>query len=444
MDYKTKKNNNATVDLKITFTPEEIEESFKKAYKKAATKVKIPGFRPGKAPAHLVEKMLGDSVSEDAINLLIQDSFIELYPKLEFTPVYPPKFSVLSFDRGKSLVVKGVYETRPEVTLGKYKKNKIEVRKLKVTDEDIQENLEKIREKMARTQLKEGLAESGDLIEIDYTVKSADDSLQPAKQKVTYKLGDPNNPIGFDEKLSSASKGEVREFEYTFPEDYAVKSYAGKKFDYKVNVNDVYQIIYPEINDDLAMEWSGLATLAELKESLKKEISEYHEALLKQKYVQEIFTKIYDDSKFIIPESLLKEETENVFKQFKQETHLDMNLEKYAELLKKSVEEVTKQFEEIALKRIKAAVTKYKIAEEEKIQVEPEEFEKLLEKYANETNQSLNTVKTEIKKNKYESYFREKFLFEKINDFIYDITDKKGSKEILVKEAVSLGNGENK
>ncbi len=149
MEYKVTINDDATAKLALTYTPEDIEDAFKKAYIRASQKVKVNGFRQGKAPIEMVIKMLGDTVSDDAVTILLTDSINGLYPTLSFKAYKPPKIEIEKFERHSTLIAKATYETAPEIHLGKYKELEVEVYDVKITDEDIAAQLKDIQLKLS-------------------------------------------------------------------------------------------------------------------------------------------------------------------------------------------------------------------------------------------------------------------------------------------------------
>ncbi|WP_000384981.1 trigger factor, partial [Leptospira interrogans] len=223
MDYKTKKNSNATVDIKLTFEASDIEKAFDKTYEEKQKNVKIPGFRPGKAPLNMVKRHLGDSVASDAINTLIVDGMTSILSKLEHPMIRFPKFEIQDYQPGKNLIATAIYETNPEITLGKYKKIKIKLPEVSVSDLDVSEEVEKVRKNLARKQLKEEgqAAVAGDIIDMEYTVcEKGQESKNSGNTSNDYHLGHENNLKGFDENLYGMKSGEKKDFVHTFPEDY--------------------------------------------------------------------------------------------------------------------------------------------------------------------------------------------------------------------------------
>lgn len=445
MEFTAKKNNNATCDLSIQFSAEEVRTAYSKAYKNASEKVKIPGFRPGKAPLNMVEKVLGDSVMDDAANIMLNQAMADLFDKLEHKPIRLPQFQMETFDKNTGAKAKATYDTKPEVTLPKLKKIKIQPKEIKISDADIQKELEGIQKNMARNSLKEEgePVESADLLEINYKFKESDKEYPEQGQVGKFQMGAPQNPPGFETNLLGMKLNETKEFSFTYPDSYPQSpESAGKTIVYTVTVSAIYKVTYPEINDDFASEVDGSANLQELKEKTKKQLVEIFGNALTKRATDDAYNEIIKESKFIIPESLIYEETETVFQNFMREFGLPVtSLADYAKRLNKEEKEVRESFSKAAEKRIQTYILKQKIAEDHKIQISDEEVEAGYEKEAVTQGIPAETLKKEVQKQKAETYYRDKFLFDKIDEFVYAEVEKKSPKTISTEEAEKILSG---
>ncbi len=445
MEFTAKKNNNASCDLTITFSASEVDVAYKKAYESASGKVKIPGFRPGKAPLHMVEKVLGDSVMDDAANIMLNNAMSDLFDKLEHKPIRIPQFQVESFDRKAGAKAKTTYDTKPEVTLPKLKKIKIQPKEIKVTDADILKELEGMQKNMARNTLKEETesVEMTDLLEIQYKFKEEGKDFPETAQTGKFQMGAPQNPPGFDSELVGMKLNEEKEFNFRYPDNFpASPESAGKLFIYQVKVTALYRVTYPEIGDDFASEVDGSASLQELKDKTKKQLEELFNNALKKKAIDEAYAEILKDSKFLIPESLIREETDGVFHNFIHEFRLPhTTLPEYAKKLGKEESEVRESFAKAAEKRIQTYLLKHKIGEDNKLTVTEDEIRQGFEKEANTQGISAESLLKEVQKQKAETFYRDKFLFDKIDEFVYGEVDKKSPKSVSTEEAEKLLSG---
>lgn len=446
MEYSTKKNKNATVDLTVHFTAEELEQGFQKAYEKARHKAKVPGFRPGKAPLKTVEKMLGDSVAEDAINFSLNEGIVEFFPKLDPKPFRMPKFNVDTFDRGKGFTAKTVYLTYPEVTLPKIKKVKIEPYQVIPSEADIQKELEAIQKNMARNVLKEEgeVLQTGNLIEMSYKFSLDGTELPQENMNGKYHIGDERNPVGFDEKILGMKVGETRSFLYTYPEDFPLSpESAGKTYQYEINCTTAYNVNYPAIDDDFASEYDGSENVDALKSKLQESLAKSSTEELKKKSMTEIYNKLIDEAKFIIPDELISEEAEYVYQtMFEQYKIPFVTMEDYAKSTNSSLEETKEKFSSMGLKRLQGYFLRQKIAEEEKIVVPEEELREKLEEIAKVYGQTYESFLQSLEKEGRLGTIQENILMEKVDNFVYESVEKKNPKTISLEEASKILNGE--
>ncbi|EMY79677.1 trigger factor [Leptospira weilii serovar Ranarum str. ICFT] len=436
MDYKTKKNSNATVDIKLTFEASDIEKAFDKTYAEKQKDVKIPGFRPGKAPLNMVKRHLGDSIASDAIHTLITDAVSSIITKLEHPIVRFPKFEIQDYQPGKTLIATAVYETAPEVNLGKYKKIKIKLPEVVVSDSDVSEEIETIRKQLARKQLKEEgqTAASGDIIDMEYTVhEKGEEPKNASNTSNDYQLGQENNLKGFDENLYGLKSGDKKEFSHTFPQDYSQNEVAGKTFEYSVTILALYANILPAVDDDLASEFDGSESLNALKDKIRKNLKERYEEGIRNKKVDEIYKEIIEDSKYIFPDSYVREESEHVFQNMIDEFRLpEITMEKYAVMIKKDLKEVQESFKNMAEIRLKHFFTRQKIAETENITFSDADFNTDLEKLASSYQISLSDLKKELEKGKLMNQYRENFFAKKVDDILFDLVEKKYTDKLSI------------
>ncbi|PJZ50035.1 trigger factor [Leptospira saintgironsiae] len=447
MEFKTKKNQNASVDLKLTFDKNDLEKAFEKTYKEKQKDLKIPGFRPGKAPIEMVKRHLGDSVANDAINLLLLETVSDLSGKLEHKIVRFPKFTVEDYVPEKSLVATAVYDTDPEVSLGKYKKIKIKLPEVQVTDEDITEELQFVRKQLARKLLREPSegAEKGDIVDMEFEVK--EDGQEPKNAKngsSDYKLGEANNLPGFDDNLYGIKTGETKNFTYTYPSDYPREDLAGKKMEFAMTLKAIYKEVLPELDDDLASEYDGSTSLQVLKDKIKTDLQKNYTDAVKNKKMEDIYKELVADSKFIFPESYLTEESEHVYQNMMQDVlgrgqaripkEQIPSIEKYAEMVGKPLEEVRDSFKTIAENRLKGYFSRQKLASAENIVLTDEDFDREISTLASRYGMPDADFKKELEKGKLLETYRDNFLAKKIDDTLFQLVEKKYNEKMSIRQ----------
>ncbi|EMO03864.1 putative trigger factor [Leptospira interrogans serovar Icterohaemorrhagiae str. Verdun HP] len=294
---------------------------------------------------------------------------------------------------------------------------------------DVSEEVEKVRKNLARKQLKEEgqAAVAGDIIDMEYTVcEKGQESKNSGNTSNDYHLGHENNLKGFDENLYGMKSGEKKDFVHTFPEDYSQNEVAGKTFEYSVTIKALYANILPAVDDDLASEFDGSESLNVLKDKIRKNLKEGFEDRVKNKKLDEIYKEIIDDSKYVFPESYLREESEHVFHNMIHEFKLPhMTMEKYANMVQKDLKEVQESFQKLAETRLKHYFTRQKIAEIENISYSEQDFDADLEKLASSYQISLSDLKKELEKGKLMEQYRENFFAKKIDNILFDLVEKK-------------------
>ncbi|PJZ66361.1 trigger factor [Leptospira wolffii] len=448
MEFKTKKNQNASVELKLTFDKNDLEKAFDKAYLEKQKNLKVPGFRPGKAPLEMVKRHLGDSVANDAINLLLVDSISELSSKLEYKMVRFPKFTVEDYVPGKSLVATAVYDSEPEVTLGKYKKIKIKLPEVQITEEDLQDELLTIRKQLARKLLREPGegAEAGDIVDMEFEVKEEGQEAKNAKNGSSdYKLGEPNNLPGFDDHLYGIKSGETKPFSYTYPNDYGREDLAGKTVQFDMTLKAIYKEVLPDADDDLASEYDGSASLQELKDKIKDALTKNYTEGVKSKKLEEVYKELVEDSKFVFPDSFINEESEHVYQNMMQDIlgrgqggrispeHIP-SIEKYAEMVGKPLEEIRNSFKTIAENRLKGYFARQKLAASENITLSEDDFQKEIASLASRYGMQEADFKKELEKGKLLETYRDNFLAKKIDDTLFQLVEKKYNEKMSIRQ----------
>jgi trigger factor len=435
MEYTIDQPQNAKADIHLTFNGTDIEQAFEKAYVKAAPKVKIAGFRPGKAPMEMVKKSLGESVLQDAIGILLNEGIHDIYPKLGFTPYGEPKIDISKFERNETLVVKATYELSPKVELSSYKSIPVDVMEPEIGDEDIAGELKRIRFELSKTQAKEDgeSIEENDFIEFDLESKDDEGVLMQQGDQNRYYLGiNPDNK-GLEDFLLGMKAGEEKDFIYTYEENYPNPDLANKKLNFHTKIHSIYKVILPELDDGLANEWDeNLKTLDDLKNQLKESaksnlIYRYTEKA-KNLLVEEVISK----SNFTIPDSLIDVEIEALFHETIHRYNLPhMSMEKFAEMAKTDLNDLKEKYQSRASQNIKSTLTLYEIAKQENIIVTPEEFNATLEAFKERTGEE-KLKKSDM--NKVARNLHDNILISKAMNFLYENADKKVVTGVKVSE----------
>ncbi|MCB1159019.1 MAG: trigger factor, partial [Leptospiraceae bacterium] len=346
---------------------------------------------------------------------------------------------VEKFKRNETLVAKANYETAPVAEIGEYRNIPLETYEIKVSDEEVDKEIQQIQSMLVKLQLKEESEVSAgtDMLEVDIiTYPKGEDNKkeQFPKSNIRYFIGKPDNPPGMDVNFLGLRVGEEKHFEYTYPEDYANRQFAGKTFQYEINVQAISSATYPEINDELAIEWDGTQTLNELKAKIASNVQSYYANYFREKYTAIILDKIIENSHFEIPRSLILTEANNIFQDHLHRNNLpQMNLAEFAEKTGDDKEKILENLEKAASRRIKNFLCLNSISNKENISVSDEE---VLEYFGKLQGEIENPGQRQSEPgNEEKARISENLQFKKIFDFLIDNSDKKLVKEISVAEA---------
>ena len=271
--------------LTIEVPAEEFEKAIEQAYQKAKGKITLPGFRKGKAPRKMIEKMYGAGVFyEDAANILIPKAYDEALKDCEETIVSRPTIDVTQIEAGKPFIFTAEVALKPEVTLGEYKGVEVPKQEINVTEEEIQAEVDKERENNSRTiDVEDRGVEQGDLIKLDFDGSVDGVPFQGGKaEDYPLTVGSGSFIPGFEDQLVGAKIGEEKEVKVTFPEDYHAEDLKGKEAVFKCTVKEIKVKELPEADDEFAKDVSEFDTLAEYKEDIKKNLTEKKEAAAKR------------------------------------------------------------------------------------------------------------------------------------------------------------------
>ena len=305
--------------LTIEASAEDFEKAIQKVYLKARGRINIPGFRKGKAPRKLIEKMYGTGVFyEDAANDLIPTAYAEALKDCDLEIVSRPEINVTQIESGKPFIFTAEVAVKPEVTLGEYKGVEVEKSNVEVTDEDINKEVDKERENNSRTiDVDDRAVESGDIIKLDFDGSVDGVPFAGGKaENYTLTIGSGSFIPGFEDQLIGTKIGEDKDVTVTFPEDYHEKSLAGKEAVFKCKVNAITVKELPDADDEFASEVSEFETLAEYKEDIKKKLTEKKEKEARAKKEAQAVEKAVENATMEIPDAMIDTQVQSMMEDF--------------------------------------------------------------------------------------------------------------------------------
>lgn len=378
MSYIRKDLPQSQVELSITVLPEEYKKFLAQAAERISARVKIEGFRPGKAPYDIVKRQVGEmNIMQEALEDIVQHSFYEAVMAEKLETIGMPKIDLDKLAPNNELTYKATVSLMPTVELPDLKKISVKREVKEVTDAQIDEVLENLQKLQAKEVLKTGAATEADVLMIDMDMKLDNVPVEGAQAK-NYRiyLSEDHYIPGFNTSLVGVKSGETKIFPVTFPKTHYQKHLAGKTVEATVTVKDVYERQLAELNADFAKAL-GQDSMEKLRDLLRTNIGKEAEQKADQKVEIEIFDAITAKTKFsVLPEVLIDAERKKIYYELTRD--LDRSgttIETYLKDVKKTEEELNKDFTEQATKRAEAALVSRQVAKENNITVSDQEIE---------------------------------------------------------------------
>lgn len=393
--------------LTIEVPAEELEQALQKAYLKNKNKISVPGFRKGKVPRQMIEKMYGPEIFyEDAANVLIPDAYAGAADECELELVSRPAIDIVKIEKGQPFVFTAEVAVKPEVTLGAYKGIEVEKIDTAATEEEITAEVDKERENNSRTITVEDRAvQNGDMTVIDFE-GFVDGTPFEGGKGTDYPLTIGSGAFipGFEEELVGAEIGKEVDVNVTFPEEYHAKELAGKPAVFKCTVKEIKVKELPDADDEFVKDVSEFDTMEEYRADLKKKIEDRKAADAKAKKEDAVIEKIIEAAQMEIPEAMIETQAENLVDDFAQRLMMQgMSLEQYAQYTGATVASMTNQMKPQAKKRIESRLVLEAVAAAENIEIGDDEIEaemnRMAESYKMELDKLKELISEEEKKN---------------------------------------------
>ncbi len=383
--------------LTIEASAEDFEKAIQKVYLKARGRINIPGFRKGKAPRKLIEKMYGTGVFyEDAANDLIPTAYAEALKDCDLEIVSRPEINVTQIESGKPFIFNAEVAVKPEVTLGEYKGVEVEKSDVEVPDEDINKEVDKERENNSRTiDVDDRAVESGDIIKLDFDGSVDGVPFAGGKaENYTLTIGSGSFIPGFEDQLIGTKIGEDKDVTVTFPEDYHEKSLAGKEAVFKCKVNAITVKELPDADDEFASEVSEFETLAEYKEDIKKKLTEKKEKEARAKKEAQAVEKAVENATMEIPDAMIDTQVQSMMEDFARRMQSQgLSLEQYFQFTGMDAKKMHDQMKPEALKRIQNSLVLEAVAKAENIEISDEKVDEEIAKMAEAYKMEVEKLK---------------------------------------------------
>ena len=389
------------VVIAFSATKEEFAKGLDQAFKRAVKRVNAPGFRKGKLPRAVFNKMYGEeALFQDAVDFVLPAAYTKAIDELEVSPLAMPDIDVKEISKEEGVKFEAVVTVKPNVELGEYKNLGLEKESVEVTDADVEERLDSLLSRQAEWQIKEGESKKGDIVVIDFKGFIGDEAFEGGEAKgYELELGSGSFIPGFEEQLEGKVAPVDTEVNVTFPENYQVADLAGKAARFEVTVHDVKEKVLPELTDEFVKEFSkeAASTVAEYKEKLKQELTLERTELAEKEYSDKVISTVVENAKVSVPEKLVDQEVESMFEQFAGNlSRQGLSFDLYEQFTGKGEADLKAEMKSDAENKIKTSFVLGEIAEVEKVEVTEADIDAEVKELATMYNMTEEGIKQRI------------------------------------------------
>jgi len=373
--------------LTITLSPEELDGALDQAFQKVVKQVQVPGFRKGRVPRKIFEQRFGvESLYQDAIDIVLPGAYMNAVEETGIEPVAQPDVDLEQIEQGKELIFKATVAIKPEVELGDYKGLEVEAEDTTVTDEDVEKEIDALRNRQAELVVKEeGSAAEGDTVVIDFEGFVDGEAFEGGKaENHSLEIGSGSFIPGFEEQLVGKESGSESDITVTFPEEYHAAELAGKEAVFKVKIHEIKAKELPELDDEFAKDVDEeVESLDALREKTKNRLQEEKTTAAENNKREQLINLATDNAKVEVPDAMVDTELDRMVREFEQRLQMQgMTLEMYAQFSGQDEAALREQMKEDAGKRVKTNLTLEAIAQAEYVEVTDEDVNTELDKMA--------------------------------------------------------------
>ncbi len=428
MSVQVEKLEKSMAKLTIEVPAKELDLALDKAYKKNRNKIAMPGFRKGKAPRAMIEKMYGAEIFfEDAANILVPDAYEDAAKESGLEIVSQPEIAVEQIEKGQPFIFTATVAVKPEVTLGEYKGIEVESKEAGVTDEEIEEEINKVRENNSRMiTIEDRAVEDGDTVTIDFDGYVDGEQFEGGMaEDYSLVIGSHTFIDNFEEQLIGKNIGDDVEVNVTFPDQYQAEELRNKEALFKVKINAIKMKELPDADDEFAQEVSDFDTLDEYKEDLRKKLLENKEAALKREKEEEVVGAIIENAQMDIPDPMVNAQTQQMTQEFAQRLQSQgLSLEQYMQFTGMTPQKMLEELKPQALKRIQSRLVLEAVVAAENIEASEEDFDKEIENMAEMYNMEADKLRDLVGEDEKEQ-IRMDIAVQKAVDFVVEASVEK-------------------
>jgi len=438
LNIKKNKLENARVELEIEVPVDLVEDEFKSVFKKIQKSAKVDGFRKGKAPVQLVEQKYEEHANSEVAETLIRKTISDALKQEDVIPIAEPMYEMDKISRGKPFTYKAFFDVLPTVELSEYKNLNVEEAVCNITEDDLSDEMETIREKFAVYNPKEdGVCENGDSVK--FLIKRIDDVKPEEIETMDFKeytvvLGQSKEDHTLDKDMLGMKVDEEKEIKVNYPKGYSIKELAGQKVLYKVKIKEINNMELPDLDDEFAKK-NEYESLEDMKKNIEKDVTKYVENKISIDVQDELITKIVEASTFDIPLTMIEAEKNAIFHKTQERIGAQFeSIEQFSDALGVNKDDFEKSLETEALKSIKSTIVLSEIAKKEELSVSEEKFKETLEAISKSYKKSVEEIEKILEENNTKSNVEQDILLEEARDFISKNAKIKKLKPITLKE----------
>jgi len=433
-------------EVTFSISAEDLEAACERVYQRQKKDIAVKGFRKGKVPRKMVEKLYGEDVFyEDAVNQIIPGELDTIIREKEITIIDRPSVELVSCTKEEGAVCKATLITKPEVTVAEYKGIHAPMKVREVTDEDVDQQIEMLRQRQARMiDVEDRAAENGDEVKINFEGFIDDVAFEGGKgEEYPLRLGSGQFIPGFEDQIVGKNIGDKFDVNVTFPEEYGDDRYAGKAAVFKTELLAISSQELPEIDDELAKDVSEFDTIAELRADIENKLKESAKQQAETQFENAIFDTVVAGTDAVIPQVLYDRRIDQRVREFEnqlQQQYGDLKLEEYLQLTGMTMDQLRDEYEPQAKKEVTLRLALEKIADTENIQVSDEELDEALTEFAGQMQAPVEFVKSRIPVEDYRTDLRVQKVVELIkNNAVVDndIAEEAPAEEAKAEEAAA-------
>lgn len=397
MSVQVEKLEKSMAKLTIEVPAEEFDAAMDKAYKKNRGRIALPGFRKGKAPRAMIEKMYGSGIFvEDAANILIPDAYEAAVRESGQEIVAQPEIDLVQAEKGTPFIFTATVAVKPEVTLGNYKGIEVEKKSVEVSDEEVDDEINKTRETNSRMiTVDDRATQDGDTVLIDFDGYVDGEQFEGGEaEDYSLVLGSHSFIDNFEEQLIGKNIGDEVEVNVTFPDQYQAEELQGKPAVFKVKIKEITEKELPELDDDFAQDVSDCDTLEEYKNEVREKLQKVKEDDMKREREDKIIAQIIENAEMEIPEQMVDAQTRQMMQEFAQRLQAQgLSVEQYIQFTGTTVQQMMEELKPQALTRIQSRLVLEAVAAAEGIEASEEDLEKEIENMAEMYQMEVDKLK---------------------------------------------------